>query len=60
MPNLTHQALKRVKPKAPVEPKGDPLSDRITWGMPYFRKILSKAIRDASTFCRGIKQKSKT
>ena len=59
MPNLTHQALKRVKPKAPVEPNGDPLSDRMTKGIPYCRKIPAKAKPVASTFCCGIKQKAK-
>jgi hypothetical protein len=59
MPNFTHQALNRVNPKAPIEPKGDPLSARIIWGIPYSLKTLSKDGRTVSTLWQGSKQKSK-
>src|ERR1700722_441376 len=51
MPNFTHQALKRVSPNAPVEPKGEPLSTRITRGKPFFRKRSLQASRLSRTFC---------
>ena len=48
MPSLIHHADSRVRPPAPVEPNGEPLSQRIAVGKPWWRNAAAKHRRDPS------------
>ena len=48
MPSLSHQADSRVRPPAPVEPNGAPLSQRIARGSPWRRNARTNTACDGS------------
>ena len=48
MPSLIHHADNRVRPPAPVEPNGEPLSQRMAHGNPWRRNAAAKTGCDRS------------